>query len=264
MAVEESGRGAGAGGAGATGAAEVSLAVDAVPEELTTSLDESIRATAFCTLFDARAVELAVSAASDADRPEPLDEEAVSLLAVTLDVVPLWVVLGLPVPPVEPEFPEMATGLEIAVDVAGPVFPVFVALDEAFTSPELPDWATGVMTELGEPPEPPLALAVPVESPPACVAAPAAGPSRATATAATPVAPAMQRPPASRAFLGVVIWVEILACRVLAGRSERAGAPLHEPEERSTPAAASETLSVVACVPTGVRGPRPPRRRRSR
>jgi hypothetical protein len=151
-------------------------------------------------------VDVAVSEAIDAESPDPLDDVALSLLAVTFDVVLRWVEWVLPVPPVDPEFPEMATGLEIAVDVAGPVLPVLVAVDEAFTAPELPDWATGDSTTLGEPPEPPLALPLPVESPPALVAPNAAGPSRATATAATPVAPAMQMPPASRAFLGVVIW----------------------------------------------------------
>ena len=208
IAVDESGTGVGAGAAGTAGAAEMLLAVDVVPEEFTTSLEESMRATAFWTLFDARAV----SDANDDETPEALDDEAVSLLAVTLDVVPLWVVLALPEPPVEPELPEMATGLDTAVDVAGPVLPVLVALDEALTSPELPDWATGVITELVELPEPPLALAEPVESPPPWVTAPAAGPRRAPATAATPVAPAMQRPPASRDFLGVVIgWIPRLS-----------------------------------------------------
>src|SRR5947209_10386806 len=99
----------------------------------------------------------------------------------------------------------MATGLEMAVDVAGPVLPVLVADDDELTSPELPDWATGDSTTLGEPAEPPLALPVLVELPPPWVAAPAAGPSRATATAATPVAPAMQMPPASRPFFAEVI-----------------------------------------------------------
>jgi hypothetical protein len=95
--------------------------------------------------------------------------------------------------------------LEIAVDVAGPVLPVLVAVEEACTSPEFPDWATGVITTLGEPPEPPLAPPLLVESPPVLVAPAAAGPSRATAAAATPVAPAMHSPPASRDFFTVVI-----------------------------------------------------------
>jgi hypothetical protein len=130
------GRGA---GTGASGAADVSVAVDVVPVEFTESLEESIRATASCTLPDAFVVAVAVWDAIDAERPEPLDEE-VSLLALTLDAVPLrWVELELPVPPVEPELPEMATGLEMAVDVAGPVLPVLVAADDAFTEPESPD-----------------------------------------------------------------------------------------------------------------------------
>jgi hypothetical protein len=204
IAEEGAGTGAGAGGAaGASGAAEVWLTVDVVPVEVTESLDESMRATASWSFPDALADDAAVAEETCAERPDPLDEDDVvlSLLALTL----CWVELAVPVGPVDPELPEMAIGLETAVDVAGPVLPVLVADDDEWTSPELPDWATGVSTTLGELPEPPLALAVPVELPPPLVAACAAGPSRATATAATPVAPAMQIPPASRAFLGFVI-----------------------------------------------------------
>ena len=51
----------GAGGvAGASGAAEVWLTVDVVPEEFTTVLDESMWATASCTLPDALLVAFAV------------------------------------------------------------------------------------------------------------------------------------------------------------------------------------------------------------
>jgi hypothetical protein len=199
-----SGAGGGAGGAGGGAGAEVWLAVEVVPVDVTESVEESMRATASCNLPEDFDVAVAVSEARDADRLELLDE--LNRLAVTLEVLPLrWDVLALPVPPVDPELPEMETGLEMAVDVAGPVLPVFVADDDAFTAPELPDWATGDSTTLGDPPEPPLALPVEVESPPGLVAPCAAGPSRATATAATPVAPAMQMPPASRAFLGVVV-----------------------------------------------------------
>ena len=43
-----------------------------------------------------------------------------------------------PVLPVLPEFPETATGLLMAVEMAGPVRPVFVALDSADEAPVLP------------------------------------------------------------------------------------------------------------------------------
>src|SRR5204862_3913266 len=98
-----SGAGAGAGGAGVS-AAEVAVTVDAVPVEFTEPLDESMLATASWTLPAALEVAVAVSEASDADSPEPLEEEALSLLAVTLDAVPLrWLEWALPVPPVDPE-----------------------------------------------------------------------------------------------------------------------------------------------------------------
>jgi hypothetical protein len=166
IAVSGAGDGAGGAGGGASGAA-VSLTVEVVPVELTTSLDESMRATAFCRVPDALLVDLAVSEAIEADSPEPLDEDAVIVPAVTFEVVLCCVELDEPVPPVEPELPEMATGLEMAVDVAGPVLPVLVAVDDAFTAPELPEMAAGDSTTLGEPPEPPLALPLPVELPPA-------------------------------------------------------------------------------------------------
>ena len=134
-----SGAGGAGGAAGTSGAADVWLAVDVVPVEFTTELDESMWATASCTLPDAFEVALAVWDAIAVERPEPLDDELVRLLAVTFDAVPCWVELAVPVPPVDPELPEMATGLEMAVDVAGPVLPVLVADDDAFTSPELPD-----------------------------------------------------------------------------------------------------------------------------
>jgi len=130
----------GGGGAGGAAGADVSLAVEVVPVELTTSLEESMRATAFCTLPDALLVDDAVSLAIDAENPEPLDDDALSGLALMLEAVPLRCVeLAVPVPPLEPELPEMATGLEMAVDDAGPVLPVLVADDDAFTAPEFPD-----------------------------------------------------------------------------------------------------------------------------
>ncbi|MBV8296351.1 MAG: hypothetical protein JO085_05905, partial [Acidimicrobiia bacterium] len=200
----------------------MALTVDAVPVEFTDPLEESTLATASCSLPAAFDVAVAVSEAITADRPElgvleTVLEALLRRLVVTFEVVPPCDELAVPVPPVDPELPLMATGFEIAVDVAGPVLPVLVALDEEFTAPESPDWATGAITTLGAPPEPPFALPVLVESPPASVTPAAAGPRRATAAAATPVAPAMQIPPVSRAFLEVVIGRNPRLSVVLAG-----------------------------------------------
>src|SRR5581483_11817965 len=71
-----------------------------------------------------------------------------------------------PVPPVDPELPEMATGLDIDVDDAGPVFPVLVADDWATAAPESPDVADGATWRITDPPEPPFADATAIESPP--------------------------------------------------------------------------------------------------
>src|SRR5437773_437708 len=60
----------------------------------------------------------------------------------------------------------MASGEEAAVDVAGPVSPVFVAEDGALAAPELPDRATGYSLRLAPPPLPPLASTWAMESPP--------------------------------------------------------------------------------------------------
>ena len=105
-------------------------------------------------------------------RPESPDATVTPLMLL----LPLMAVfttpkvpLASPVLPESPELPETAVGSAIAVDEAGPVLPVLVADDSAWTSPELPDWATGAMTTLGDPPEPPFALPLPVESPPALV-----------------------------------------------------------------------------------------------
>jgi hypothetical protein len=151
------------------------------------------------TLVAERDVAVDTSLETAADSPDPDVDWLVRLLVVNFAVDADWLlVLALPVAPVGPELPLMATGFDDAVDVAGPVLPVLVAVDWALTAPELPDWATGVSTTAGDPPEPPLALPDPVESPPALVAAAAAGPSRATAAAATPVSPARHSPPATR------------------------------------------------------------------
>lgn len=88
MAAVGCGTGAGAGGVAGASGAEVAVTVDVVPVEFSDPLEESMLATASWTLPAALLVDVAVWEASDADRPEPLDEDALSLLAVTLDVVP--------------------------------------------------------------------------------------------------------------------------------------------------------------------------------
>ena len=90
---------AGAGGAGCGSAAEASLAVDVVPVDVAPPLDESIRATASCTLPADLVVAVAVSAAMEADSPL---ESVLRRLAVTFEVVASrWVELARPVPPVD-------------------------------------------------------------------------------------------------------------------------------------------------------------------
>src|SRR5439155_1277464 len=71
-----------------------------------------------------------------------------------------------PVSPVGPESPESTTGLEIAVEVAGPVSPVLVAEDWAVEAPESPEAAVGSTVPRTSPPSPPLASALAMESPP--------------------------------------------------------------------------------------------------
>src|SRR5207237_636856 len=90
------------------------------------------------------------------------------LRLVDASVVFTWctVVWTEPVAPVPPELPLMATGLLMAVEVAGPVLPVLVAVEDEMTSPELPDCAVGVTTSLEPPPDPPLTLTPLVELPP--------------------------------------------------------------------------------------------------
>jgi hypothetical protein len=70
-----------------------------------------------------------------------------------------------PLLPVFPELPEMAVGLEVAVDDEAPVLPVLVAEDWATTAPEAPDVATGLMFKVTELPFPPLTSTTVMESP---------------------------------------------------------------------------------------------------
>src|SRR5581483_2092302 len=105
-------------------------------------------------------------------RPElPLSPERALASTFTLPLIAVFdadtLVCASPVPPVEPELPEMATGLETLVEDAGPVLPVLVADDCAVLAPELPVMAAGSMSSSTEPPDPPLALATAIESPPA-------------------------------------------------------------------------------------------------
>src|SRR5205807_3458464 len=59
-----------------------------------------------------------------------------------------------PVDPVEPESPERATGLNHAVELAGPVSPVLVADDWLRVRPESPVRAVGVTVAFTSPPLP--------------------------------------------------------------------------------------------------------------
>jgi hypothetical protein len=89
----------------------------------------------------------------------PLSPDEASDTAATLE----WTS---PVLPVEPELPEMATGLDTDVDDAGPVLPVLVADDWATADPESPVMASGLTSMATSPPLPPLADATAIESPP--------------------------------------------------------------------------------------------------
>jgi len=60
--------------------------------------------------------------------------------------------LTLPVAPVLPELPEVATGLEDAELDAGPVVPLFVALVWERADPVSPVMATGAAVAVAEPP----------------------------------------------------------------------------------------------------------------
>src|SRR5438270_9828622 len=74
--------------------------------------------------------------------------------------------LALPVGPELPELPDIAVGSAMAVELAGPVLPVLVAEDWAHEVPESPDLAVGSWVISTEPPSPPLASRLAMESPP--------------------------------------------------------------------------------------------------
>src|SRR5437764_9969057 len=123
-----------------------------------------------------RAPELATLKAAPAALALPvspvLPESPLRTAALTLDLplIPLLEavrsVWALPVLPESPESPLAATGLASAVELAGPVLPVLVAVDCAHAVPESPDWASGDSSIHGEPPSPPLAVPWAMESPP--------------------------------------------------------------------------------------------------
>ena len=155
------------------------------------------------------------------------------LVAVGFDV-------ALPVEPVEPEFPETATGLLTADDDAGPVFPVLVALDCDDAEPEFPDVATGLTLTVEPPPEPPLAELLATLEPPAAVLVPmvptdtlAAEPPAPDAAGASPPLPPL--PPAAT----IVVWFT--------------AAPV-EPEPDVEPEPAPDDAELVA-PPVAIAGP---------
>ncbi len=87
-----------------------------------------------------------------------------------------------PVLPGVPEVPEVARGLETAVEVAAPVSPELVALDWARDAPLSPVMALGLAVTSAEPPAPPPELLVETTLP-APTTAPGAQPSSAAAFA---------------------------------------------------------------------------------
>jgi len=88
------------------------------------------------------ALPLAIAAPVLPELPE-LPEVALPPTAIAVPSIPVLTATGLdvaaPVAPVEPELPDTAIGAETALDEAGPVFPVLVALDCDDADPELPD-----------------------------------------------------------------------------------------------------------------------------
>src|SRR5207248_10843432 len=85
--------------------------------------------------------------------------------------------------PVAPDEPEVASGVELAAELAEPVLPVLVADDWATAVPESPEMAVGMTVTSTDPPPPPLASATAIEPAPA---APPAAPPPATAAPAAP------------------------------------------------------------------------------
>jgi hypothetical protein len=99
-----------------------------------------------------------------------------------------------PVLPVVPELPETAHGLLAAVEMAGPVWPVFVALDCADELPLLPDVAMGVDVTFTPPPAPPFAEPTATLLPPMAADEPMVPNERLRAGPAAPETPTA-RPP---------------------------------------------------------------------
>ena len=120
-------------------------------------------------------------------------------------LVAVIVEVASPVEPVRPESPDVATGSDVAVELASPVAPVLVAEDWPTTAPESPERVVGVMTRSEPPPVPPLASALAMLSPPVTRELPrtfrarsrAEPPAPATGTATPPAPPSPPRPKAS-------------------------------------------------------------------
>src|SRR5437870_3150442 len=71
-----------------------------------------------------------------------------------------------PLRPLSPEFPDVATGVELADETALPVVPELVALDWDAVAPESPDEAKGLALRAAAPPGPPAALPEAMDEPP--------------------------------------------------------------------------------------------------
>ncbi len=96
--------------------------------------------------------------------------------------------------PVVPELPETAQGLLVALEMAGPVRPVLVALDCATAFPVLPVVAMGVALTFTPPPAPPFAEPTATLWPPMAVELPMVPNERLRAGPAAPETPTA-RPP---------------------------------------------------------------------
>jgi hypothetical protein len=111
------------------------------------------------------------------------------------ELVALGLDVAAPVDPVGPELPETATGLLWAVDAAGPVLPVLVALDCDEAEPEFPDLAVGATLTVAAPPAPPLDEFVATLEPPVAVEFPMVPADTLVAEPPVPAAAADKPPP---------------------------------------------------------------------
>lgn len=93
------------------------------------------------------AVPAAIAAPVSPESPE-LPVRTLPPTATAVPRIPVLMAVGLdtalPVEPVLPELPEIATGFDVALELALPVRPELVALDWLRVLPELPETAVGL------------------------------------------------------------------------------------------------------------------------